>query len=98
MTPRRLAHLCLAAFVATLPSCTFHLKDLFYGDPTKRPVKENYLEAKSEGLSEQSARRRALLIGNDTDETREIKAQRKAKEDRIRDEDDNHFGPLLLWD
>lgn len=82
----------------SLNSCAFYVKDLIHGDPTARPVKENYLEAKAEGFTEQEAKRRALLVGNDTDETRAIKSKRKAKEDEAREDDDNPLGFLIFWD
>lgn len=81
-----------------LNSCAIYLKDLIHGDPTKRPIEENYLEAKAEGLSEESARRRALLIGNDTEETRAIKKRRRAEEKEARrDSDVKWWEPLFFW-
>jgi len=83
----------------SLSSCAIYLKDAIHGNPTKRPVEENYLEAKAEGFTEEEAKRRALLVGNDTEETRAIKKRRRDKErEARRDSDLKWYEPLIFWD
>ena len=91
--------LILILATLSLNSCAIYLKDAIHGDPTKRPVEENYLEAKAEGFTEEEAKRRALLVGNDTDETRAIKKRRRDKErEARRDSDAKWYEPLIFWD